>query len=132
MDRIGINLISVLNTTDGTHTEALLNMFLAIFSNHQTANYFYKNDLKVVIDVILLECTDLPVDNIHRASYLHILYQLLMNTTDYVYILHKQGEILELTTTLSSDLSVRKDARDAARKICEKCSGLLKMDPSDL
>jgi len=116
MDRIGINLISILNTTDGQHTEALLNMFQTIFCNYQTANYFYKNDLKVVIDVILLEGANLPVDSPLRAAYLNVLYQLLMNTTDFFDILYKTDEILELATTLSNDETVCKDARDVAQK----------------
>ena len=134
MDRLGISLVSVFNLGEklGLHLEGMLGLFLGIFSHHQTANYFYKNDLKVVVDILLLEATNLPVESVNRAKYLAIMYQLLMNCTDYVYILHKQEEILVLTEALQDDPLLHPEARQASRRIVENCRGLLSLDPADL
>lgn len=48
---------------DPSQVRSMLKLFCDIFSNMESANYFYTNDLKVVVDVLILESTNLPEDD---------------------------------------------------------------------
>ena len=113
------------------YVEPLLKLFNDLFANSQTANYFYTNDLKVIIDILILETTNLPEKEILRGKYLETLFQLLMNCTDYLTILHKQQEILSLTTTLSTDKNIPTEVRAICSKIIKNCTQLLTLSPEE-
>lgn len=59
----------------------ILKLLYLLFSSASTSEYFYTNDLHVLLDVILRNLLDLPCDSSPAASlrqtYLRVLYPLL-------------------------------------------------------
>jgi hypothetical protein len=60
----GENIILLLNRESETSAQLIiLKLLYLIFSSRSTAEYFYTNDLHVLLDVILRNLLDLPADN---------------------------------------------------------------------
>lgn len=81
----GCNLILLLNRESETSLQLLiLKVLYLIFNNPQSAEYFYTNDLHVLVDVILRNLADLPSDspaaNALRHTYLRVLYPILTHS----------------------------------------------------
>jgi hypothetical protein len=65
----GENIILLLNRESETSQQLLiLKLLYLLFSSHTTAEYFYTNDLHVLIDVILRNLVDLPPDDAPIAN----------------------------------------------------------------
>lgn len=67
-----------------------------------------------------------------RQQYLGVLYQLLMNCTDYLTNLHKQKEILKIATEFSNSENIDDASRAICRKILQNCRTLLELDPDEV
>jgi len=81
----GENLILLLNRESETSLQLLiLKLLYLIFSGKTTAEYFYTNDLHVLLDVILRNLLDLPAEDeamqALRHTYLRVLYPLIANS----------------------------------------------------
>lgn len=85
----GLNLILLLNRESETSLQLLiLKLLYLVFGTTSTAEYFYTNDLHVLLDVILRNLLDLPVDHgdtgtamaALRHTYLRVLHPLLENS----------------------------------------------------
>lgn len=87
----GENLILLLNREAETSLQLLiLKLLYLVFSNENTAEYFYTNDLHVLTDVILRNLLDLPspledssggrTSEALRHTYLRVLHPLLANS----------------------------------------------------
>lgn len=78
----GENLILLLNRETEISCQLLiLKLLYLLFSSKSTSEYFYTNDLHVLLDVILRNLLDLPSDSSPatslRQTYLRVLYPLL-------------------------------------------------------
>lgn len=82
----GENLIFILNRLSITNDDVcfkllVLKVLFLLFTTIRTQDYFYTNDLKVLIDVFLREISDLPDEfEVLRNTYLRVLYPLLDNS----------------------------------------------------
>ncbi|KAI8343092.1 hypothetical protein BC941DRAFT_87021 [Chlamydoabsidia padenii] len=80
----GENLIFMLNRSDDSCVQLLiLKLLYCIFTEPKLYEYFYTNDLYVLVDIILREVCDLGDDREAEAlrdAYLRILKPLLVNT----------------------------------------------------
>ena len=81
----GENLILLLNRESETSLQLLiLKLLYLIFSGRTTAEYFYTNDLHVLLDVILRNLLDLPAEDeamqALRHTYLRVLSPLIANS----------------------------------------------------
>ncbi|CAG8442086.1 1310_t:CDS:2 [Diversispora eburnea] len=78
----GENVIFMLNREVEPHIQMLiLKLLYNIFNAPETYDYFYTNDLCVLIDVFIRELYDLPEESeALRHSYLRVLYPLITNT----------------------------------------------------
>jgi hypothetical protein len=86
----GENLILMLNRESETIQQLhILKLLYLLFDRPATAEYFYTNDLHVLLDVILRNLLDLPADNDVNAGeataplrhmYLRVLQKLLENS----------------------------------------------------
>lgn len=105
----GENLILLLNRESETSLQLLiLKLLYLIFSTKSTCEYFYTNDLHVLLDVILRNLLDLPAEDTAmqalRHTYLRVLHPLLSNSQ-----LSKPGsgykgpKILEVLLVLSGE-----------------------------
>ncbi|KAI0409383.1 hypothetical protein F4802DRAFT_546396 [Xylaria palmicola] len=78
----GENLILLLNRETETSMQLLiLKLLYLLFTTKATYEYFYTNDLHVLIDVIIRNLLDLPNELTSlRHTYLRVLYPLLAHT----------------------------------------------------
>ncbi|KAI4153936.1 MAG: hypothetical protein LQ340_001991 [Diploschistes diacapsis] len=78
----GENIILLLNRESETSLQLLiLKVLYLLFTTKATHEYFYTNDLRVLVDVMLRNLLDLPFSaKALRHTYLRVLYPLLAHT----------------------------------------------------
>jgi hypothetical protein len=78
----GENLILLLNRESETSLQLLiLKLLYLLFTTPSTYEYFYTNDLHVLVDVMIRNLLDLPDDvSALRHTYLRVLYPLMSHT----------------------------------------------------
>jgi hypothetical protein len=95
----GENIILLLNRESETSLQLLiLKVLYLLFTTHATHEYFYTNDLRVLVDVMLRNLLDLPFSaKALRHTYLRVLHPLLANTQlKYPENRYKRDEILKV------------------------------------
>ncbi len=79
-----------------------LKLLYLLFTTHATYEYFYTNDLRVLVDVMIRNLLDLPDEaEALRHTYLRVLYPLLSHTQLRHPPHYKRDEILKLLNMLS-------------------------------
>ncbi|KAJ2896292.1 Protein dip1 [Zalerion maritima] len=98
----GENIILVLNRETETSLQLLiLKLLYLLFTTKATYEYFYTNDLHVLLDIVLRNLCDLPDERVSlRHTYLRVLYPLLAHTQLNQPPHHKKGEIQRLISIL--------------------------------
>ncbi|RKF63175.1 Protein dip1 [Erysiphe neolycopersici] len=98
----GQNLILLLNRETGSSLQLLiLKLFYLLFTNPSTYEYFYTNDLRVIIDVIIRNLLDLPSESKSlRHTYLRVLHPLLAHTQLNQPPYYKREEIMNVLNSL--------------------------------
>ncbi|KZZ88996.1 hypothetical protein AAL_07939 [Moelleriella libera RCEF 2490] len=78
----GENVILLLNRETETSLQLLiLKLLYLLFTTKATYEYFYTNDLRVLLDVIIRNLMDLPDEKMSlRHTYLRVMYPLLAHT----------------------------------------------------
>ncbi|KAL8713935.1 MAG: hypothetical protein Q9220_002081 [cf. Caloplaca sp. 1 TL-2023] len=78
----GENIILLLNRESETSLQLLiLKLLYLLFTTPSTYEYFYTNDLRVLVDVMIRNLLDLPLSaHALRHTYLRVLYPLLAHT----------------------------------------------------
>ncbi|KAL3952309.1 hypothetical protein ACCO45_014026 [Purpureocillium lilacinum] len=78
----GENIILLLNRETETSLQLLiLKLLYLLFTTKATYEYFYTNDLRVLLDVIIRNLMDLPDEKMSlRHTYLRVMYPLLAHT----------------------------------------------------
>ncbi|ORX92429.1 hypothetical protein K493DRAFT_316589 [Basidiobolus meristosporus CBS 931.73] len=125
----GENLLFMMNRGAKPAIQLLILKFLyALFTNDVTYDYFYTNDLRVLVDVIIRELYDLPDEEAElRRAYLEVLPPLVCNT-QYPDILHKAQDIvclLEELTTEQAHKSTTTEVQLIVEKVRLECSPVL-------
>ena len=98
----GENLILVLNRETETALQLLiLKLLYLLFTTRTTYEYFYTNDLYVLLDIVIRNLLDLPDERVSlRHTYLRVLYPLLAHTQLSQPPHHKKEEIMKLLAIL--------------------------------
>lgn len=98
----GENLILLLNRETETSLQLLiLKLLYLLFTTGSTCEYFYTNDLRVLLDVIIRNLLDLPSEmNVLRHTYLRVLAPLLAHTQLSQPPHYKRDQILSLLECL--------------------------------
>lgn len=98
----GENIILLLNRETETSLQLLiLKLLYLLFTTKATYEYFYTNDLRVLLDVIIRNLMDLPDERMSlRHTYLRILYPLLAHTQMNQPPHYKKDEIIRLLKIL--------------------------------
>ncbi|KAF9788112.1 hypothetical protein BJ322DRAFT_606215 [Thelephora terrestris] len=123
----GENLIFMLNRA-GRSPEDLcmqllvLKLLYILFTTQGTSEYFYTNDLRVLVDVFLREVLDLDEDSESlRHTYLRVLHPLLTRTqlrsTPY-----KRSQIKLALESLVGNSTIR-DINPTTKRLVERCLG---------
>lgn len=98
----GENIILLLNRETETSLQLLiLKLLYLLFTTKATHEYFYTNDLRVLLDVILRNLLDLPNELVSlRHTYLRVLYPLLAHTQLNQPPHYKRDEIVKVLSIL--------------------------------
>jgi hypothetical protein len=99
----GENIILLLNRETETSLQLLiLKLLYLLFTTKATYEYFYTNDLRVLLDVIIRNLLDLPNELVSlRHTYLRVLYPLLAHTQLQQPPHYKKDEIVKVLSILS-------------------------------
>ncbi|KAF3155352.1 hypothetical protein TWF225_003387 [Orbilia oligospora] len=100
----GENIILLLNRETETPTQLLiLKLLFLLFTTSRTYEYFYTNDLCVLVDVMIRSLADLPEEeNTLRHMYLRVFHPLLSHTQLRHPPHYKRAEIIKLLNQLSN------------------------------
>jgi hypothetical protein len=98
----GENVILLLNRETETSLQLLiLKLLYLLFTTKATYEYFYTNDLRVLLDVIIRNLMDLPDEKMSlRHTYLRVMYPLLAHTQLNQSPHYKRDEVLRLLRIL--------------------------------
>ncbi|KAH7325103.1 hypothetical protein B0I35DRAFT_175643 [Stachybotrys elegans] len=104
----GENIILLLNRETETSLQLLiLKLLYLLFTTKATYEYFYTNDLRVLLDVIIRNVLDLPYEKISlRHTYLRVLHPLLAHTQLKNPPHYKKDEILRAIHLLRGSQNV--------------------------
>ena len=110
----GENIILLLNRETETSLQLLiLKLLYLLFTTRATHEYFYTNDLRVLLDVIIRNLLDLPNELISlRHTYLRVLYPLLAHTQLHQPPHYKRDEIVKVLSILGSSASAHWEPAD--------------------
>lgn len=103
----GENIILLLNRETETSLQLLiLKLLYLLFTNKATHEYFYTNDLRVLLDVIIRNLLDLPNELVSlRHTYLRVLYPLLAYTQLSHAPHYKRDEIIKVLSMLGGSMN---------------------------
>ncbi|XP_044715503.1 LDB17 protein [Hirsutella rhossiliensis] len=98
----GENIILLLNRETETSLQLLiLKLLYLLFTTKTTYEYFYTNDLQVLLDVIIRNLMDLPDEKMSlRHTYLRVMYPLLAHTQLNQSPHYKRDEVLRVLRIL--------------------------------
>lgn len=130
----GCNLILLLNRESETILQLLiLKALYLIFGNPQTAEYFYTNDLHVLVDVILRNLIDLPSDssatNALRHTYLRVLHPILTYSQISKPPYYKRDDILRLLHLLVTSGNHFAPVDETTKRLVTRCTSVPWLQP---
>lgn len=130
----GCNLILLLNRESETSLQLLiLKVLYLLFGNHSTAEYFYTNDLHVLVDVILRNLIDLPHDspaaNALRHTYLRVLHPILLHSQISKPPHYKRGELLRLLHLLVTSGNHFAPVDETTVRLVNRCTSVPWLQP---
>ena len=130
----GCNLILLLNRESETSLQLLiLKVLYLVFGNRPTAEYFYTNDLHVLVDVILRNLIDLPSDSPSavalRHTYLRVLYPILSNSQISKPPHYKREEVLRLLHLLITSGNHFAPVDDTTVRLVNRCTDVKWLQP---
>jgi hypothetical protein len=110
----GENIILLLNRETETSLQLLiLKLLYLLFTTNATYEYFYTNDLRVLLDVILRNLLDLPNELISlRHTYLRVLYPLVAHTQLNQPPHYKREEIVKVLSILGGSANAHWEPAD--------------------
>lgn len=130
----GCNLILLLNRESETSLQLLiLKVLYLIFGNPSTAEYFYTNDLHVLVDVILRNLIDLPRDspaaNALRHTYLRVLHPILTHSQISKPPHYKREDLLRLLHVLVTTGNHFAPVDDTTVRLVKRCTSVSWLQP---
>ncbi|KAF9485617.1 hypothetical protein BDN70DRAFT_533974 [Pholiota conissans] len=121
----GENMIFMLNRAKRTPEDfcmklLILKILYVLFSNKETAEFFYTNDLCVLVDVFLRELADLDEESESlRHTYLRVLHPLLTKT-QLKDVPYKRMQILVALESMISNSGIR-EVNATTKRLVERC-----------
>jgi len=130
----GCNLILLLNRESETSLQLLiLKLLYLLFGNSSTAEYFYTNDLHVLVDVILRNLIDLPHDSpaasALRHTYLRVLHPILLHSQISKPPHYKREELLRLLHLLVSSGTHFAPVDETTQRLVTRCTSVQWLQP---
>ncbi|CAI2177669.1 18884_t:CDS:2 [Funneliformis geosporum] len=119
----GENLIFMLNRAVDHHIQMLiLKLLYVLFNTPETFEFFYTNDLRVLIDVFIRELYDMPEESeTLRHAFLRVLCPLITNTQLFQYR-YKHQQIHNLLLDLNGSTTKQfKPVSPKTQSLVNKC-----------
>lgn len=112
------------------HTKPPMNtvikILLDLFSLQETTNLFYTNDIKVLIDILVRQLSDLSAGDQRRKWYLELCRRILRNT-EYSNHQHRALDLMKVFTRIFCEESVESIAdQQIVREISNEFSHIFK------
>ena len=131
----GENIILLLNRESETSLQLLiLKLLYLLFTSPPTYEYFYTNDLRVLLDIILRNLLDLPPSSTAlRHTYLRVLFPLLAHTQLKAPPHYKVSELVRLLAMMAEEGDTHFGAVDeTTKRLVGRCAKVawLKEDES--
>ncbi|XP_022800633.1 NCK-interacting protein with SH3 domain-like isoform X2 [Stylophora pistillata] len=82
--------------------DAVLKFVTDIFSSQDTSEFFYTSDMKILIEIVLRQLTDLSPGTGMRTEYISLLHQILLNS-NYSEHKHQASELLTCLTRIRKE-----------------------------
>ncbi|RAL09599.1 uncharacterized protein BO97DRAFT_407545 [Aspergillus homomorphus CBS 101889] len=133
----GENIILLINREGETSLQLLtLKLLYLIFTTPSTYEYFYTNDLHVLVDILIRNLLDLPEESSAlRHTYLRVLYPLLAHTQLRLPPYYKRDDIKRMLSILvngqlfDSEADQEKimhfdDADETTRRLVLRCAAV--------
>ena len=121
----GQNIILLLNRENETSLQLLiLKLLYLLFTSPPTYEYFYTNDLHVLLDIILRNLLDLPSSaSALRHTYLRVLYPFLSHSQLKNPPYYKRDDVLRLLTVMGGSAMGHFGAVDeTTKRLVSRCS----------
>ncbi|KAF7330025.1 DUF2013 domain-containing protein [Mycena kentingensis (nom. inval.)] len=121
----GENMIFMLNRAERTPEDLcmqllVLKLLYLMFTTKGTSDFFYTNDLCVLVDVFLRELTDLGDESESlRHTYLRVLHPLLTKT-QLKDVPYKRPQIMLALESLTGNARIR-DVNATTKRLVERC-----------
>ncbi|KAF8960869.1 hypothetical protein BDZ97DRAFT_1273337 [Flammula alnicola] len=121
----GENMIFMLNRAQRTPEDfcvklLILKILYVLFSTKGTAEYFYTNDLCVLVDVFLRELADLDEESESlRHTYLRVLHPLLTKT-QLKEVPYKRSQILVALESMIGQSRIR-EVNPTTKRLVDRC-----------
>ncbi|KAF7797972.1 hypothetical protein EIP86_009179 [Pleurotus ostreatoroseus] len=121
----GENMIFMLNRAGRSPEDLVMQLLVLkilylLFTTDGTSEFFYYNDLKVLVDVFLREITDLGEENESlRHTYLRVLHPLL-NKTQLRSMPYKRQQIVRMLESLIEHENIR-DINATTKRLVHRC-----------
>ncbi|GFZ49036.1 hypothetical protein JCM24511_06786 [Saitozyma sp. JCM 24511] len=121
----GENVIFMLNRAENTPEDLcmqllILKILYLLFTTPGTQEYFFTNDLRVLLDVFIRDLVDLPEEcEALRHTYLRVLYPLL-NHTQLKNDPYKRPQIKLVLHSLIANSHIR-DVGSTTKRLVERC-----------
>lgn len=131
----GENIVLLINRESETCLQLLiLKLLYLLFTTTATYEYFYSNDLRVLVDVIIRNLLDLPDEaESLRHTYLRVLYPLLNHTQLRRAPYYKRDEIVKLLEDLSGARSAHFAPADSTTvRLVSRCMTVSWLRPHDV
>lgn len=123
----GENMIFMLNRASRSAEDLcmqllVLKLLYILFTNKATSEYFYTNDLRVLVDVFLRELVDLDEESESlRHTYLRVMHPLLTKT-QMRGVPYKRTQIVLALESLIQNGNIR-DINPTTKRLVERCLG---------
>jgi hypothetical protein len=126
-------LIYELNETDAQDDDTLkviVKVVIDVYTEKATSNFFYTNDRNVLVDILIRELSDLPMESDLRVNFLVAMENLIQNSPWFGKGQYRKDDIRYaldgIVEAYEGDSTFNKAAYDKAKSVLESCGDLLK------
>ncbi|PHH59001.1 hypothetical protein CDD81_3959 [Ophiocordyceps australis] len=131
----GENIILLLNRETETSLQLLiLKLLYLVFTTKATYEYFYTNDLRVLVDVIIRNLMDLPDEKMSlRHTYLRVMYPLLAHTQLKQAPHYKRDEVIRVLRILRGSHNAHfAPADETTLRLVQRVANVEWLDEADM
>eukprot|EP01116_Phalansterium_solitarium_P025102 TRINITY_DN9441_c0_g1_i1.p1 TRINITY_DN9441_c0_g1~~TRINITY_DN9441_c0_g1_i1.p1 ORF type:complete len:390 (+),score=52.63 TRINITY_DN9441_c0_g1_i1:96-1265(+) len=117
ISNLGNAIVMLMNREEGRSREACLKFMRDIFSQAETADFFFTNDFHVLLEILTRQFQDLGNGDPLQLLYLEVFYQLFHNHPGYGEDQFKRDEIVSMFRSILEQTLPEEPTYQMAEKI---------------